>query len=58
MTLAIEVVGVAILCIWIIVPIREFKEIFAAIARRQAARDPRSSESAADSTLGERGERG
>ena len=30
MTLTIEVVGIAILCIWVVLPIREF----AAIARR------------------------
>ena len=28
MTLTIEVVGLLILCIWIVIPITEFREIF------------------------------
>lgn len=39
MTLSIELVGVAILCIWIVVPIREFKAIFAGLKHRDAAKD-------------------
>jgi len=36
MTLSIELMGVAIFCIWIVVPIREFGEIFRRLKRRRA----------------------
>jgi hypothetical protein len=36
-TLAIELVGIAILLMWVVVPIREFREIFRAVRRKTAA---------------------
>jgi len=34
MTLTIELVGLLILCIWIVIPIREFKQILAKLRPR------------------------
>ncbi|HEX8524487.1 MAG TPA: hypothetical protein VF669_19685 [Tepidisphaeraceae bacterium] len=28
MTLAIEIVGIFILCVWIVIPVQEFRDIF------------------------------
>jgi len=38
-TAAIEAVGLLILGIWIVLPVREFKEIFARIRHQDAAGD-------------------
>ncbi len=35
MTLTIEAIGIAILCIWVIVPIGEFRSIFRRLRQRQ-----------------------
>jgi uncharacterized membrane protein YcjF (UPF0283 family) len=35
MTLTIELVGLLILCIWIVIPIREFKQILAKLRPRE-----------------------
>jgi hypothetical protein len=35
MTLSIELCGLLILCIWIVIPIREFKQIFTRIRPRE-----------------------
>ncbi len=35
-TYAIEAVGVLILCVWIVVPIREFKRIFKSLKEKEA----------------------
>jgi hypothetical protein len=34
MTLSIELIGLLILCIWIVIPIREFKQILAKLRPR------------------------
>jgi hypothetical protein len=36
MTLTIEAIGLTILCIWVIVPIREFRSIFQRIRHKEA----------------------
>jgi hypothetical protein len=41
MTLCIEAVGLLILCIWIIVPITEFKEILAKVRPRKPDQEGR-----------------
>jgi len=37
MTYSIEAVGIVILCIWIVVPIREFRRIFQRLKEKEAA---------------------
>jgi hypothetical protein len=34
-TLMIELVGLTILCLWIYIPVQEFKEILAAVRKRR-----------------------
>ena len=38
-TLLIEAVGVVILMMWIVIPIREFRDIFRTVRRKHAASD-------------------
>ena len=39
MTLSVELVGVLILCIWVVAPIQEFKAIFAGLKQQDASKD-------------------
>ncbi len=43
-TLSIEAVGLAILCIWIVIPINEFKEILAKLRPQKNHREGRDAE--------------
>jgi hypothetical protein len=38
MTLSIEIVGVVILCVWIVIPVAEFKKILTALRSRDVPR--------------------
>jgi hypothetical protein len=40
MTLAIEIVGAAIFCVWVVIPIREYKSIYQRLRHKPAAADP------------------
>jgi hypothetical protein len=40
MTLSIEAVGIAILCIWIVVPIKEFRTILARLKDKDDRASP------------------
>lgn len=42
MTLSIEAVGLVILCIWIVLPIREFRDILGRIRRPRPEDSPES----------------
>ena len=38
-TITIELVGIAIMLIWIVIPIREFRDIFRTVRRKHASAD-------------------
>jgi uncharacterized membrane protein YcjF (UPF0283 family) len=41
MTLAIEVVGAVIFCVWVVIPIREYRSIYRSLRRRNDERETR-----------------
>ncbi len=40
MTLAIEITGIAIICVWIVIPVHEFRGIMARVRHKPNLADP------------------
>ena len=50
MTIAIEAVGAAIFCVWVIIPIREYRSIYQRLRHRRGGPDDHGSDGGQEAT--------